>query len=195
MQIIGLTGGIGSGKSTLSRLLEIMDIPVYIADSESKKLTDNSPWIREKLIEKFGSDLYKTGKLDKSLLSSLIFGNEENLAYVNSVIHPVVLEDFKNWTSQHADKEFIAIESAILFDSGFNKTVDFTVNVSTPLEMRIHRVEVRDNLPRESIIPRINSQLPEKERNRRSDFIILNDDVAALIPQVEKVLMNASTQI
>jgi dephospho-CoA kinase len=190
MKIIGLTGGIGSGKSTVSRLLEIMDIPVYIADAESKRLTDTSPLIRKQLIEKFGPDVYKTGKLDKTLLASLIFGNEKNLAYVNAVIHPVVLEDFKNWTAQYADKQWLAIESAILFDSGFNNTVDFTVNVSTPLETRIQRVVARDNLSRESILSRINNQLPEEERNRRSDFIILNDPVEALIPQVEKFLLN-----
>jgi dephospho-CoA kinase len=189
MKIIGLTGGIGSGKSTISRLLEIMGVPVYIADSESKKLTDTSPLIREKLIEKFGRDLYKEGKLDKSLLASLIFGNEENLGYVNSVIHPVVRDDFEKWTTSYTKNELVAIESAILFDSGFNNTADFTVNVSTPLEMRIHRVETRDGLPRESIISRINNQLPEEERNRRSDFIILNDHVEALIPQLESLLL------
>jgi dephospho-CoA kinase len=188
MKIIGLTGGIGSGKSTVSRLLEIMDIPVYIADSKSKKLTDNSPRIREALIEKFGANLYKTGKLDKPLLASLIFGNEENLAFVNSVIHPVVLEDFNHWASQQADTEFVAIESAILFDSGFSDTVDFTVNVSTPLETRIHRVEARDHSSRESIVSRIHNQLPEEERNRRSDFIIRNDTAEALIPQIENLL-------
>jgi dephospho-CoA kinase len=188
MIIIGLTGGIGSGKSTVSRLFDLMGVPVYIADAESKRLTDTSPSIRKKLTEKFGPDLYKDEKMDRAKLASLIFGNEENLRYVNSVIHPEVFADFKNWTMQHTGKPFVAIESAILFDSGFAAAVDFTVNVSAPTETRIRRVETRDHSPQASVISRINNQLPEEERNRLSDFIIENDDIEAVIPQVENLL-------
>lgn len=187
--VIGLTGGIGSGKSTISRLLETMGIPVYVADVAAKKLTDESAQIREILSEKFGRELYKTGKLNRSLLASLIFGNEENLLYVNSLIHPLVWKDFQHWTNQHSDKKYLAIESAILFESGFSATVDVKVNISAPLEVRIQRIENRDNIAKELIIKRINSQLSEEERNKLSDFTILNDDVNAIIPQIE-ILMN-----
>ncbi|MDR3338649.1 MAG: dephospho-CoA kinase [Candidatus Symbiothrix sp.] len=189
MMVIGLTGGIGSGKSTISRLLETMGIPVYVADVAAKKLTDESAQIREILSEKFGRELYKTGKLNRSLLASLIFGNEENLLYVNSLIHPLVWKDFQHWTNQHSDKKYLAIESAILFESGFSATVDVKVNISAPLEVRIQRIENRDNIAKELIIKRINSQLSEEERNKLSDFTILNDDVNAIIPQIE-ILMN-----
>ncbi|MDR3217585.1 MAG: dephospho-CoA kinase [Dysgonamonadaceae bacterium] len=185
MVVIGLTGGIGSGKSTVSRLLETMEIPVYVADVASKKLMDESAQIREILSEKFGSELYRTGKLNRSLLASLIFGNEENLLYVNSLIHPLVWKDFQNWANQHSGKKCLAIESAILFESGFSAAVDVKVNVSAPLELRIQRVENRDNTEKELIIKRINSQLSEEERNRLSDFTILNDNVNAIIPQIE----------
>jgi dephospho-CoA kinase len=121
-------------------------------------------------------------------LASLIFGNEENLRYVNSVIHPAVWEDFKDWTDRQADKELLAIESAILFESGFNKSADFTVNVSAPLNVRIRRVEERDHLPEKAILSRINNQFPDEERNCLSDFILLNDNVEAVIPQLESLL-------
>lgn len=190
MKIAGLTGGIGSGKSTVSRLLEIMGIPVYAADAESKKLVGASPHIREQLSAKFGSQLYRDGKLDRAMLASLIFGNEENLQFANSVIHPAVFEDFRHWTAQQNNVSFTVIESAILFDSGFNTAVDITVTVSAPLEVRIRRVEQRDRTCRETVLARINSQISEEERNRLSDYIIFNDNVHALLPQVEN-LVNA----
>jgi dephospho-CoA kinase len=188
MKIIGVTGGIGSGKSTVSNLLEVMGIPVYIADWESKKLTNSSPLLREQLMQRFGTDLYSSGDLDKALLAALIFENEENLRYVNSVIHPAVWTDFQQWTQQYAGYDFVAIESAILFESGFDASTDIKVNVSAPLETRIRRVEKRDNAPRESIVARIKNQISDEERNRLSDYVIVNDDNQALIPQVEGLI-------
>lgn len=188
MKIVGLTGGIGSGKSTVSRLLEIMEIPVYAADVESKKLVDTSPHIREQLSAKFGLQLYRDNKLDRGMLSSLIFGNKENLQFANSVIHPIVFDDFLHWVEQQNNVSFVVIESAILFDSGFNKTVDIAVNVSAPPEIRIQRVKQRDHVSRKSVHDRINSQISEEDRNRLSDYIIFNDNVQALLPQVENLV-------
>jgi dephospho-CoA kinase len=188
MTTIGLTGGIGSGKSTVSRLLETMEIPVYVADTESKKLVNTLPHIKEQLTAAFGPQLYSNGEVDKALLASLIFGNKENLQYANSVIHPAVFEDFRQWAERHTGVSFVVVESAILFDSGFNKTVDVTVNVSAPLEIRIRRVEKRDRALRETVEARLNSQISEEERNRLSDYVILNDETCALIPQVENLL-------
>ena len=187
MIVIGLTGGIGSGKSTVSRLFEIMGIPVYIADTESKRLAESSPVIREKLSKKFGKDLFEGGKLNKTLLASLIFENEENRLFVNSVIHPEVLIDFDQWKSQQTNSPAVIIETAILFEIGLHKTVDISVTVAAPEELRIRRVELRDGLSRESIISRIRSQFPEEEKIRRSDYVIYNDDRQALIPQIEKL--------
>jgi dephospho-CoA kinase len=188
MKIIGLTGGIGSGKSTVSRLLEMSGIPVYTADTESKHLINTSPLIRERLTTAFGSQLYKNGELDKDIFASLIFKNKENLRYVNSVIHPAVFDDFLCWVKQQTQSLFVVIESAILFDSGFNKSVDVTVNVSAPLEIRIRRVEERDKVSRESVEARINNQISEEERNRLSDYTIYNDEKQALLPQIENLL-------
>ena len=188
MKVIGLTGGIGSGKSTLSRLLNVMGIPVYIADTESKRLTESSPFIREKLTERFGKDLYKDGELDKALLASFIFENEDNRNFVNSVIHPVVRMDFEQWKAQHTQSPFLFIETAILFESGFAGSVDISITVAAPEDLRIRRVEERDGLSKASIVSRIRSQIPEEERIRRSDYVIYNDDKQAILPQIEKIL-------
>lgn len=187
MKVIGLTGGIGSGKSTVSRLFGIMGIPVYIADTESKRITESSPVIKEKLTEKYGQHLYFQGKLDKALLASLIFENEKNRLFVNSVIHPEVRIDFAKWKARHSQSPFLVIESAILFETGLYKTVDISITVFASEELRIRRVELRDGLSRESIISRIKSQFSDDEKISRSDFVINNDDKLALIPQVEKI--------
>jgi len=188
MKIIGLTGGIGSGKSTISRLFEIMGIPVYIADTESKRLTESSPVIRKKLTERFGAKLYAEGKLNKALLASLIFENEDNRNFVNSVIHPVVREDFERWQAQHARFPVLVIEAAILFESGFADSVDVSVTVVAPEELRIRRVELREGWSRESILTRIQSQLPEEEKIRRADYVIYNDGGQGVIPQIERLM-------
>jgi len=192
MKIIGLTGGIGSGKSTVSRLFEIMGIPVYIADTESKRLTESSPVIREKLIERFGAELYAEEKLNKALLASLIFESEANRNYVNSVIHPVVRADFEQWKTQRSQFPILVIEAAILFESGFANSVDVSVTVAAPEELRIRRVELREGWSRKSIIARIQSQLPEEEKIRLSGYVIYNDGGRALIPQVERLIERLS---
>ncbi|MCL1933084.1 MAG: dephospho-CoA kinase [Candidatus Azobacteroides sp.] len=188
MKVIGLTGGIGSGKSTVSRLLNIMGIPVYVADTESKRLTESSPDIREKLTERFGTELYAEGKLNKALLASLIFGNETDRRYVNSVIHPAVRIDFEQWVLRQARFPVSVIEAAILFESGFADSVDMTVTVAAPEDLRIRRIELREGWSQASIVSRIRSQLTEEERISRSDYVIYNDDRQALIPQIEKLL-------
>ena len=192
MKVIGLTGGIGSGKSIVSRLLTIMEIPVYIADTESKRLTESSPVIREKLTERFGADLYADGKLNKALLASLIFENEANRNYANSVIHPVVRNDFKEWKIRQASSPLVVIETAILFETGLFLSVDVSVTVAAPEDLRIRRVELREGWSRDSIISRIRSQFPEEEKIRRSDYVIYNDGEQALIPQVERVMERLS---
>ena len=188
MKVIGLTGGIGSGKSTLSRLLGVIGIPVYIADIESKRLIESSPVICEKLTEKFGADLYTEGKLNKASLASLIFTNEANRNFVNSVIHPIVRMDFEKWKARHAQFPVVVIETAILFETGYFNHVDVSVTVAAPEEIRIQRVKLREGWSKESILSRMKSQFPEEEKIRRSDYVIYNNDRQALIPQVEKIM-------
>ena len=188
MRKIGITGGIGSGKSVISHLLRIMGVPVYIADDESKKLTNTSFEIREKLVACFGESLYDNQTLNKAMLASLIFSNEENLSCVNQIIHPIVLNHFIQWTNMQ-QTALVAMESAILFESGFNQYMDTVITVTAPAEMRIRRVLSRDNITREQVLQRISSQWQEDEKVNLSTHIIINDDKCAIISQLEKILL------
>lgn len=180
---IGITGGIGSGKSVIATLLEISGIPVYIADIESKLLTNTSPVIREKLIRLFGDNIYTATGLNKMLLASYIFGNPAVLKQVNAVIHPEVKRHFMEWADKQ-QTDLCAIESAILFESGFNQLVDISLMVYAPLELRIERTLARDSASREDVIRRISNQLSDEIKKERSDYVIYNDDRKALLPQI-----------
>lgn len=184
---IGLTGGIGSGKSIIAHLFRLMGIPVYIADEESKKLTASSPVIREQLTTLFGKEMYTSEGINKLLLAHHIFTDPGNLAKVNAIIHPEVAQDFMAWT-QKQSTDICAIEAAILFESGFEKFVDKTILVSTPLEVRIQRVMERDQSSREEVLRRVNNQLSDEIKKERSDYVIYNTDQVALIPQTENII-------
>lgn len=185
---IGITGGIGSGKSVVATLLRLYGIPVYIADEESKRLTNSSPVIRRALVDLVGEAVYDAdGKLDKLRLANFIFGQPEHLARVNAIIHPEVNRDFLDW-SERQEKAFCAIESAILFESGFDRIVDVKLMVLAPLEIRLERAIARDHASREALERRIKSQMADEEKASRSDFVIHNDGRQALIPQVENFI-------
>jgi len=190
MITIGLTGGIGSGKTTVAGIIEVMDIPVYYTDLEAKRIMAESPVVKEELTAMFGEEVYPGGRLNKPYLASLIFNNEANLHYVNSVVHPEVRKDFLQWKEKHTNREAVVVESAILFESGLEQSVDIKVTVTAPLEVRVERVMKRDNVDRQSILDRMANQLTEEERIKRSDKQIVNDNHHALIPQVEDILQN-----
>lgn len=180
---LGITGGIGSGKSVVAELFTLYGVPVFIADTEAKLLTHTSAVIRKELIALFGDDLYTETGLDKQKLASYIFNDAQLLQAVNRIIHPEVGLHFQNWVKQQKGK-VCAIESAILFESGFDALVDKTLTVFAPEEIRIKRVANRDRISAESIRQRIKNQLSEEIKIERSDFIVYNDDNTALIPQV-----------
>lgn len=184
---IGITGGIGSGKSVIATLLNLYGVPVYVADTESKILTETSPVIRKKLIALFGNSIYIENGLNKKLLASYIFNTPEYLQQVNAIIHPEVNRHFSEWTKAQT-ANVCAIESAILFESGFNKAVDRSLMVYAPLELRIERAVSRDNVLKEEIVRRIENQLPDETKRDQSDYVIYNDDKQALLPQIEKFL-------
>lgn len=184
---IGITGGIGSGKSVVAQLLSVHGIPVYIADDESKKLTNTSPVIRERLIHLFGPDIYTPEGLNKPALAKAIFGNKDLLLQVNQIIHPEVNKHFLIW-SEHQQQPGCAIESAILFESGFNKIVDVSLMVYAPLEIRIQRALQRDHSTEEALRKRIESQVSDEDKKLWADYIITNDGKQPLLPQVEKFL-------
>lgn len=180
---LGITGGIGSGKSTVSEIFKLLGIPVYIADIESKKLTESSPLIRQKLIEAFGSDLYNGNKLNKPLLASYIFNDKEKLATANSIIHPEVDKHYCHWVEVHKDQPIVAVETAILYESGMKRLTDKVLVVYTPLEERIRRTMLRDNVSREKVEERIASQMSDEKKAELADFLVYNDEKCSLIRQ------------
>ncbi|MBO7110389.1 MAG: dephospho-CoA kinase [Bacteroidaceae bacterium] len=193
MKVIGVTGGIGCGKSYVSAKMQLRGIPVYDSDSRAKLLTATDPLIKEALTELVGPTLYcpcGCGVMQKEVLAQFIFGNPENMAKVNAIIHPRVREDFEHWTAGLIGKDFCILESAILFESGFDKEVDYTVCVDAPLPLRIKRCVKRDNTTEQAVVVRINSQMDQAEKCRLADFVIVNDDVRDLAPQIDALLDN-----
>ena len=180
---LGITGGIGSGKSTVSEIIKLLDVPVYIADIESKKITESSPVIRKKLIEAFGEDLYDGEKLNKPLLASYIFNDKQKLTITNSIIHPKVDKDFCRWVEDQNSMPVVAVETAILFESGMNRFTNKVLMVYTPLEERIRRTMLRDKTSRQKVEERISSQMPDEKKAEMADYIIYNDEKKSLIQQ------------
>lgn len=185
---IGITGGIGSGKTIVSHLFGIMGVPVYISDIEAKSLTSNDPGIRRQLISLLGEEIYAGGQLNKQLLASYLFANKENANRINSIIHPRVKEDFICWAARHSHFDIVAMESAILIEAGFSDEVDALLMVYSPLELRISRVINRDSSSRNDVIKRIDSQMSDEEKKKKADFVIINDNKTPIIPQVESII-------
>lgn len=187
---LGITGGIGSGKSFFSKSLCERGIPVFDSDSEAKKLmlTDND--IITSLKTLLGDDVYINGEINKPLLASYIFASGENASRVNSIVHPCVKKAFLGWADEcfSAGYHIAAIESAILFESGFDDIVDRVVMVHAPLETRIARVMERDKTTRDKVIGRINSQMDDSDKLSKADFIIENDGTASIDSQIDKLI-------
>ena len=181
---IGITGGIGSGKSVVSRLLEVMGIPVYISDGETKQLMMTDSCIRSELTALLGEEVYAGGVLNKSLLASYLFGSPEHAGQINGIVHPRVKEDFRQWVCQRAACRMAGIESAIQIEAGFADEVDVVVMVYAPEEIRVQRAMKRDASSRELIEKRIRSQMGDEEKRKLADFVIVNDGETPLIPQV-----------
>ncbi len=181
---IGITGGIGSGKSVVSKLLQLMGVPVYIADVESKRLTETDPDIRAALISLLGDEVYQDGKLNRPLLASYIFGNKDNLTMVNGIIHPRIKDDFRRWAQSHSSYPIVGIEAAILIEAGFTEDVDQVVLVYAPQEIRLRRAVSRDACSAEQVQQRMRNQMPDEDKMAFAHHIIYNDDKQALIPQL-----------
>lgn len=185
---IGITGGIGSGKSVVSRLLEVMGIPVYLSDVEAKRITHVDGLIRQGLTALVGEDVFQYGELNRPMLAAYMFGYPDRVKEVNNIIHPRVKEDFRQWVAHYGSDEWIGMESAILIESGFQEEVDFVVLVYAPLEVRIERVLKRDSSSRELILKRVEAQMSDELKRNQADHIIVNDGETPLIPQVLKVI-------
>ncbi|HOH55379.1 MAG TPA: dephospho-CoA kinase [Paludibacteraceae bacterium] len=186
--IVGITGGIGSGKSTLSNKLRAEGYQVYDSDKEAKKLQNEHPVIREKIQQLFGDDIYTDSGLDRKKVADLVFLNRDLLHQLNQIVHPFVREDFIKWVEQHAAEKFLFMESAILFESGFNDLVDKVILMMASEDVRIKRVVKRDGIDPEKVRARISKQLPDNEKIPFSDFIIHSDDGKPLYDKMKKIL-------
>ena len=193
--IVGITGGIGCGKSVVSKIIGLMGYPVYDSDKNAKKIVDESDEIRAGLISRFGTEIYNGTKLNRKLLAERIFSDNEARSFVNSLIHPAVLKDFIRWSELNLKKvDVVFIESAILFESGFNKYVDKILLVISTDKLRIERIRKRDNTLISEIRKRIQSQIPQKELIKKSDFIIKNDEKRSLLQQIRLFLANIHSE-
>ena len=183
---VGLTGGIGSGKSYVANIFSALNIPVYNSDLEAKKLYLRKD-VRELMIANFGKSIYlPTGNIDKIRLAKIIFNDKKALNKINSIIHPLVKEHFNQWIEEQQHALYIIKEAAILFESGAYKDMHKIIVVTAPLELRIERVIKRDYTNGEIILKKISNQLSDKELIKKSDFNIINDN-KALLPQVLKI--------
>ncbi len=182
---IGITGGIGSGKTTICKVFQLLGIPVYFADDEAKKLLDTSFEVKINIISTFGKEVIDAnGIIDRKILASKVFNNKENLEKLNSIVHPAVAKHFENWLHENKSAKYILKEAAILFESNANKAVDKIITVTAPIELKIQRAMQRDNTDRTAIEQRIKNQQSDEEKIKRSHFVIYNDEQQLLIPQI-----------
>ncbi|MFN5478453.1 MAG: dephospho-CoA kinase [Chitinophagaceae bacterium] len=183
---IGLTGGIGSGKSTVAKIFSVLDIPVYQADKEAKRLMNTHPDIISGIQSLFSPLAYKNGQLDTSFLSDQAFQHPERLSQLNALVHPYTIEDAKQWMKQQTSP-YALKEAALIFESGSQGEFDFIIGVSAPESLRISRAMERDHKKKEEIIDRMRNQMNEDEKLSKCHFILHNDERHLLIPQVLKL--------
>jgi len=180
---LGVTGGIGSGKTTVCKVFSVLGIPVFSADDEAKKIQESDRDLQLKINSFAGRDLFPDGKLDRAGLARLIFSDKELLEKVNSVVHPAVFRSFREW-AVNQNSPYSIMEAAILFESGAFKMMDRIVTVVTPMEERIERLVRSKRLSREQIIERIKNQIDDESRIARSDFVIFNSENEMIIPAI-----------
>lgn len=183
---IGITGGIGSGKTTVAKIFEVLGIPIFYADDAAKKVMNTDKGLKEKIIFHFGEESYNSAGLNRSHLSEIVFNDPEKLALLNSIVHPVTIADADKWMQQQTTP-YIIKEAALMFESDAYKHVDYVIGVSAPEALRMQRSMERDNITAEAVKARMSKQMDEAEKMSRCDFIIHNDEEQLLIPQVLKL--------
>lgn len=180
---VGITGGIGSGKTVVCRLFEVLGIPVFYADEEGRKLTNRDPGLINVIKEIFGPDIYTPSGLDRKKLSKIVFSEPDKLQLLNSVVHPATIQNAEDWMAAQTT-HYAVKEAAVFFESGSADQMDVMVGISAPLETRIQRAMLRTAATRDEILLRISRQMNEEEKMSRCDYLIYNDDRQAIIPQV-----------
>jgi dephospho-CoA kinase len=183
---VGITGGMGSGKSTVAKVFEVLGIPVYYADDAAKRLMNEDETLKQQLEKQFGKETYIDGALNRKYLSALVFNNEEKLALLNSIVHPATLRDAEHWMQQQKTPYAIK-EAALIFESGAQRQLDYVIGVYAPVSLRIQRVIKRDHITREEVKARMEKQIDEAIKMRLCNYVITNDEQELVIPQVIKI--------
>lgn len=184
MYKVGITGGIGSGKTLVCGILELLGIPVYYADLEARRLMNEKEELRKGIIKAFGEEVYCAGELDRKVMGRKVFGDPGLLGRLNRLVHPHVGEDFLNWSKAWDNVPYVVEEAAILFESGAWHRVDLSVLIFAPEDLRIRRIAERDGFSKEEIKLRMKRQMDELEKKRLADHVIYNDEKSLLLPQV-----------
>ena len=183
MKKIGLTGGIGVGKTFVSEIFQKMGYSVFLADLHAKKCIHESDDLKNEIKKKFGNEIYQKGVLQKNRLADIVFNDTKKLQELNNLVHPFVQRHFEAWCNNQQSR-FVIKEAAILFESEAHKGLDGVICVSAPFQKRIERVMKRDNCTKEDVIKRIENQMPQEKKEKLSDFVILNNDKRELLPQI-----------
>jgi dephospho-CoA kinase len=184
---IGITGGIGTGKSTVCRIFEILGIPVFYADDESKKIIASDPAVIAAIKKELRDDLYTENIPDRKKIAALVFNDKEKQAALNAISHPALFQEFKSWVHDHTQAPYVIQEAALIFESGADAHLDQTIVVTSPISLRLERLTRRDSVTEETIKARMMNQWPEEEKIKRANFIIENNDETLLIPQVIEI--------
>lgn len=194
--LVGITGGIGSGKSTVCQIFEILGIPVYSADNRAKWLMANDPELKSQLVKEFGEETYQPeGILNTPFLAQKVFSDPEKVKKINSIVHPAVGKDFSTWAEKQT-APYVLKEAALLFETGSAGELDKIITVSSPLKIRMARVLMRDpHRNEEQINQIINQQLPDEKKNELADFVIKNSENKLLIPQVLEIHKKLSLEV
>ena len=186
MITVALTGGIGSGKSTVARVFRVLGVPVFEADERARWLQDKDEHLRAAISDRFGSDLYASGTLDRRSLAQRVFGNEQALAELNAMVHPVVRAAFRQWAAEQLSR-YVIMESALVVGTGGHTAFDKVIVVNAPEALRIQRVMERDGVGEDAVKARLRHQATEAELQAAADHVIMNDGCSLVIPQVLKI--------
>ncbi|MFN8406529.1 MAG: dephospho-CoA kinase [Sphingobacteriaceae bacterium] len=182
---VGITGGIGSGKTTVCWIFEILGIPVFYADAVAKQVMHANKQLKQKIRAHFGEQSYTvTGTLNSEYLAGIVFNDQEKLEQLNALVHPVVFDAFETWVSLQHQVPYVLKEAALLFESDSHKRCDYTVLIKAPLDLKVQRVMQRDQVSLEEVQMRINKQLTDEQKQNLANFILINDEQQLLIPQV-----------
>lgn len=183
---VGITGGIGSGKSTVAKVFEVLGIPVFYTDEAAKKMMNENVDLQQSIIANFGSDAYKNGQLNRSFIAAIVFNNSERLAMLNSLVHPATLAASDKWMEQQISPYCIK-EAALIFETGAQQKLDKVIGVYAPLSVRINRVMTRDGIAAEAVKARMDKQLNEEIKMKLCDYVLKNNEQELLLPQVIKL--------